>query len=136
MAINMGKPIQVKPPYFQECPNCHKEFGSRSLKIHVGKCKSKIMSNSSSDPDTSELSDVKTSRQQHLRLPSQPSLSLTEDEVETSLSDELSASWPAKKTKQISTRQGSQKDEEKTRTKKGQSEYNIGKAKYSHPDQT
>ena len=36
----MGKPIQQgkKPPYFRECPICHKEFGSRSLEIHMSRC--------------------------------------------------------------------------------------------------
>ena len=34
----MGKPIQQKPPYFKECPICHREFGSRSLEIHKSRC--------------------------------------------------------------------------------------------------
>ena len=89
--------MQVKPPYFQECPNCHKEFGSRSLKIHAERCKSKVNNGSSSDPDTPETQDLKTSRQKGRLLPLQPSLSLTDDEIETSLSDELSALWPAKR---------------------------------------
>ena len=34
----MGKPIQQKPPYFKECPICHREFGSKSLEIHKSRC--------------------------------------------------------------------------------------------------
>ena len=29
---------RVRPPQYRECPTCHKEFGSRSLEIHVRRC--------------------------------------------------------------------------------------------------
>lgn len=34
----MGKPNHAKPPYFRECPICHREFGSKSIEIHVSRC--------------------------------------------------------------------------------------------------
>ncbi len=113
----MGKPIQQgkKPPYFRECPICHREFGSRSLEIHMSRCLDRHKS--SSDPE-SDLNDnskanspmkkakspLKINGVAHLKQasnkpgkrPSKPLTSDDDDEVETSLSDELNHSWPSK----------------------------------------
>ena len=34
----MGKALLSRPPHFRECSICHREFGSRSLEIHMGRC--------------------------------------------------------------------------------------------------
>ena len=41
---NMGKPTtKSKSPHFRECPFCHREFGSRSLQIHMPRCRQKVI---------------------------------------------------------------------------------------------
>ena len=41
---NMGKPTtQSKSPHFRECPFCHRDFGSKSLQIHMPRCRQKVI---------------------------------------------------------------------------------------------
>lgn len=102
----MGRALQsrARPPHFRECTICHREFGSRSLEIHMGRCLDLQRAHQqilSSDPD-SDINEAtrrrsNTKGQKYpLRLNkirnSRPSFS-DEDEVETSLSDELTNSW-------------------------------------------
>ena len=54
----MGKPIQQKPPYFKECPICHREFGSKSLEIHKSRCLER--QKSSSDQVRNGFFQIKT----------------------------------------------------------------------------
>ena len=35
----------AKPPFFRQCPSCHLEFGSRSLRIHLPRCKENKVTN-------------------------------------------------------------------------------------------
>ena len=153
----MGKPIQAKPPYFRQCPTCHKEFGSRSIQIHVARCQDKHAKggmSSTSDPDSSDLNDTlipndsatkmlaSAAKQAAMETSTKRSItrqntrtikpekapsrkyrttrgnSVSDDEIETSLSDELSASWPANKFKKDETKQNVVTDKARVRRSK------------------
>ena len=48
--LSMGKTNNssrhaAKPPFFRQCPSCHLEFGSRSLRIHLSRCKENKVTN-------------------------------------------------------------------------------------------
>jgi len=97
----MGRALQSRPPHFRECSICHREFGSRSLDIHMGRCLDLQRAHQqilSSDPD-SDIAEVARGRRRNnriaplLRLNKKPSSFSDEDEVETSLSDDLTNSW-------------------------------------------
>lgn len=73
----MGKSVPSRPPTFQECDFCHKEFGSRSLELHLARC-----------PERG--GQVEQAMQPLKRLS-------LDEEIEISLSDDLSQSWPSRK---------------------------------------
>ncbi|TRY67253.1 hypothetical protein TCAL_02938 [Tigriopus californicus] len=76
----MGKSVPSRPPTFQECDFCHKEFGSRSLELHLARC-----------PE----------RDGHVEQVMQPLKRLSlDEEIEINLSDDLTQSWPSRKQSQ------------------------------------
>ncbi|KAK2722572.1 hypothetical protein QYM36_002943 [Artemia franciscana] len=42
MEISVNETEMKKPPSFVECPVCHKDFGSKSITLHLPKCIEKL----------------------------------------------------------------------------------------------
>lgn len=76
----MGK---SRPPNFKECPICHREFGSKSLQFHLIKCqdRNEMVTNNNNSKHDSTSSEHDDSYY----------------DIETSLSEELSNSWPKRR---------------------------------------
>ncbi len=78
----MGK---SRPPNFKECPICHREFGSKSLQFHLIKCQDRNneMVTNNNNNNHSKQNDSTSSEHDDSYY-----------DIETSLSEELSNSWP------------------------------------------